>query len=280
MPLEISSHLRNQLKAALAEDVGAGDATSRALFAPGTRARARIIAKQAGVLCGADVAEALFHLADESLAIEKLHTDGDQLTAGDEVLRAEGDVIALLAVERTALNFLARLSGIATLTRRFVDLVEGTGVKLKDTRKTTPLWRALEKYAVRTGGGVNHRMGLDDAVMVKDTHADALGSPDALARAVERWKADGLRVYMEARNRNEVERALSLGADTVMLDNQPSDALSECIALCKGRAECEITGGVHEGNLRALAKLGPDTISLGLLTHSAPAFDFSMKTET
>jgi len=278
MNLALSTHMRNQLRAALVEDVGAGDATSRELFAPGTAARARILAKQTGVLCGIDVVEALFHLADERLAVEKLRADGARLAPGDEVLRAEGDVVALLSVERTALNFLARLSGIATLTRRLVDLVEGTGVKLKDTRKTTPLWRALEKYAVRTGGGVNHRMGLDDAVMVKDTHADALGSPEDLARAVARWKADGLHVYMEARDRAEVERALALGADTVMLDNQPEDELRACIALCKDRAECEITGGVNEGNLRALAELGPDTISLGCLTHSAPAFDFSMKT--
>ena len=279
MTLQLTPHLLQQLRAALAEDVGAGDVTSRALFPPGTPARARILAKAPGIVCGLRVVEALFHLGDESLACKRPADDGARVARGDVVLRVAGDAVALLSVERTALNFLGRLSGIATLTRRMVELCAGTRVRIRDTRKTTPLWRALEKYAVRAGGGENHRMGLDDAVMVKDTHLDALADKRTLTEAMAEWKRQGLRVYIEARNMQEVELALRVGADTVMLDNQPPEALRAAIARCQSRAEVEITGGVNEGNLRELAQLGPDTISLGALTHSARALDFSMKTE-
>lgn len=275
----ISTHVLHQLRASLAEDVGAGDVTSRALFSPGTTAKARIVAKEAGVVCGLPVVEALFQLADSSVDCERVVEDGTRVAAGDVVFRVAGDAATLLSVERTALNFLGRLSGVATFTRRMVDLCAGTPVRIKDTRKTTPLWRALEKYAVRIGGGENHRMGLDDAVMVKDTHLDALADRSILKKAMAEWKRQGLRVYMEARNLSEVDLALEVGADTVMLDNQPPEMLRAAIARCRGRAEIEITGGVNETNLAALARLGPDAVSLGALTHSARAVDFSMKTE-
>lgn len=279
MSLALTHHLLQQLRAALAEDVGAGDATSRALFPAGAPGRARILAKQAGVLCGLPVVEALFRLADEASLVEPLLPEGARLAPGDPVARIEGDACCLLSVERTALNFLSRLSGVATLTRRMVELCAGTRVRIRDTRKTTPLWRGLEKYAVRIGGGENHRMGLDDAVMVKDTHLDALADRGRLAAAMAEWRRAGLRVYFEARDLREVELGLALGVDTIMLDNQPPERLRACLERCRGRAEVEITGGVNPGNLRALAELGPDAISLGALTHSAPALDFSMKTQ-
>jgi nicotinate-nucleotide pyrophosphorylase (carboxylating) len=278
MDFRITTHIRNQMRATLAEDIGQGDVTSLELFDPTDKAEAVIRAKQHGVLCGAGIAGTLFLLADERLELEWRKSDGDILTPGDEILQLQGSVISLLSVERTALNFLARLSGIATLTRQYVDACEGTGACIRDTRKTTPLWRSMEKYAVRVGGGDNHRMGLDDGVMVKDTHADALGDPEILKSAVTNWKQKGLSIVFEARNMEEVECAIQSGADEVLLDNQSLEELRECIKACKGRIHCEISGGVTLSNVKQLAQLGPDSISIGSLTHSVPAFDFSMKT--
>jgi len=265
---------------ALAEDVGAGDLTTAAVVEPGTRARARITQKAAGVVFGFDVVEAVFRRLDPDVSIERVRPEGEWLADPPAVVLAlEGDAAALLTGERTALNFLAHLSGIATATARAVEALRGTSVKVLDTRKTTPGLRALEKQAVAAGGGHNHRMGLHDAILVKDNHiALAGGVGEATRRALQR-RPDGVAVEVECSSLPEVEEALAAGADRLLLDNMDPVQLRAAAALVAGRAELEASGGVTHEALRELGGTGVELVSLGSLTHSAPALDLSMTIE-
>ena len=266
------------VRAALAEDIGPGDVTTRAVLAGALRlrARARIVARQRGVLAGMPVVRLVFRELDHRLRFAALSRDGAQLSPGRTVASLSGPLPAILSGERVALNFLSRLSGIATLTRSFVRIARPYGTGILDTRKTTPLLRELEKYAVRAGGGLNHRFGLFDAVLIKDNHIAAAGSlPAAVAQARARLPR-GKAIEVEAQNLNEVRQALALKAEMIMLDNMSLRDLRSAIRLIGPAAKIEISGGVSLKNVASYARLGPDYISVGGLTHSAPSLDFSM----
>ena len=265
------------LRAALAEDVGPGDVTGELLVPADARGLARFSAKAEGVLAGIEVAGAICRIADGDVAVRTLRRDGERVGPGEVVLEAEGGARALLRAERTALNFLMRLSGIATLTARFVAAVDGTGARILDTRKTTPGWRALEKHAVRAGGGTNHRFALYDAVLVKENHL-AFGAD--LEAALAARPAD-MPAIVEAENLDEFRRAMAAGCDVVLLDDF---ALDDIKAARRERGErerplLEVSGGVNLDNVRACAEAGVDRISVGALTHSAPSLDFSCRVE-
>ena len=261
--------------AALAEDVGEGDVTTDATVDAAATGTADLVVKEDGVVCGLDVAEAVFRAVDPELRFERLVDEGAVVAAGTAVVRVIGPERAILTGERTALNFLARLSGVATLTRRYVDAVEGTGAAILDTRKTTPGLRALEKHAVACGGGRNHRFGLDDGVLVKDNHLRAAGS---VANAVERLRvAASLPIEVECDTLVQVEEALAAGADAILLDNMTPDLLRDAVALVDGRARLEASGGVTLDTIRAIAETGVDEISVGALTHSARSLDVSLE---
>jgi nicotinate-nucleotide pyrophosphorylase (carboxylating) len=262
-------------QAALAEDVGSGDATTLATVEASARARATITQKAPGVVFGLDAAEAAFAELDPEVAFERLAPEGVRQDAGTQVLRIEGAARALLSGERVALNLLQRLSGIATLTARYVEAVEGTGVRILDTRKTTPGLRTLEKAAVRAGGGTNHRIGLYDAILIKENHIAAAGGVQA---AVERARSayPDLPLAVECRNAGEIEEALRAGAPRLLLDNMDPAKLREAVAQVAGRAVLEASGGITLETVRAHAVEGLDFISVGALTHSAPALDLSL----
>lgn len=260
---------------ALAEDVGALDVTSAATVPNGTRAVATITQKAAGVVFGLDAAEATFLALDPDVEIERLGPEATWREPPAPVLRVTGDARSLLAAERTALNFLQRLSGVATLTARCVRAVEGTGATILDTRKTTPGLRTLEKAAVRAGGGANHRAGLHDMVLIKENHATLAGGVAAAVRAARAAFPD-LPLEVECATRAEVDEALEAGAPRILLDNMGPDELRAVAAHVAGRAELEASGGIVFDTLRAHAQTGVDFISIGALTHSAPALDLSL----
>ena len=266
------------VRAWIAEDLGAGDLTSEAVVPEGATARAVILLKERGVVCGLEPARAVFEVLDPEVAFETVTADGVE-TQG-EIARLEGDARALLGGERLALNLLGRLSGIATLTRRYVDAVDGTGATILDTRKTTPGLRGLEKYAVRCGGGTNHRLGLDDGVLIKDNH---LRLAESLGAAVELAKASGaeveVEVEVECESLEQVREALGTGADWILLDNMSPPRLEEAVALAAGRARLEASGGITLDNVRAVAETGVDFISIGALTHSARSLDVSLEVQ-
>ena len=250
---------------ALAEDVGDGDLTTRILVPPDARASARIEQREPGVIAGLEVAAAVFKRLDVELEPAK-----------DVVARLEGPAAGILTAERTALNFLGRLSGIATLTARYVQAVEGTGVQILDTRKTTPGLRELEKAAVVAGGGTNHRMGLHDALMIKENHAAAAGGLAAATRKAVAEAPEGVEVCVECETPEDVDIALEAGARRLLLDNMNPAELIECVARAGGRATLEASGGISLENVREVAETGIDFISVGALTHSAPALDLSL----
>lgn len=261
---------------ALDEDAGLGDITSRAIFPPDHRSRAFIEAAQDLVVCGLEVAARVFARVDPALQVTLTARDGERLRRGARVLTVTGPTAALLTAERTALNFLQRLSGVATQSRRFADAVAGTGVRIVDTRKTTPGWRALEKYAVRCGGCFNHRSSLGEHVLIKDNHIAAAGS---LTRAVQLTRGEAphtAKIEVEAKTMPEVREALRARADVILLDNMPPEKVVEAVALIAGAAVVEVSGGVRFETLRAYAIPGVDVISIGALTHSAPAADLSL----
>jgi nicotinate-nucleotide pyrophosphorylase (carboxylating) len=269
--------LRALVRRALDEDVGSGDVTSAATVPEGTRARAVVVQKAPGVIYGLAVAEATFLELDPGARFEALTEEGVWREGGD-VLAVEGEAHALLAGERTALNFLARLSGVATLAARCVAAVEGTGARVLDTRKTTPGLRLLEKAAVRAGGAQNHRVGLFDAILIKENHsAIAGGVGEAVRRA--QAAAPELPLEVEARSREEVEEALEAGAGRILLDNMTPDQLREMVKLVDGRAELECSGGMTLESIRDHASTGVQFVSVGALTHSAPALDLSLRLE-
>ncbi len=261
---------------ALEEDAGLGDLTSRAIFPATHRSRGAIDAKQDLVLCGVEIAARVFAKVDPALKTTLLARDGERVKKGAIVLRVEGPTAAMLTAERTALNFLQRLSGIATQARRYADAVAGTGVRIVDTRKTTPAWRALEKYAVRTGGCFNHRSSLGEHVLIKDNHIAAAGS---LMRAVELCRSaapHGAKIEVEAKTPAEVKEALRARAEIVLLDNMTPAQVRAAVKEIAGRAIVEISGGVKFDTLRDYAQPGVDVISIGALTHSAIAADLSL----
>jgi nicotinate-nucleotide pyrophosphorylase (carboxylating) len=262
---------------ALAEDLGAGDATSAATVDEDARARATITQKQPGVLFGLDVAEATFRQLDPDVEIERLASEGEWREGGP-VVRIQGRTRALLGAERTALNFLQRLSGVATATARAVKEIEGTGARILDTRKTTPGLRALEKAAVRAGGGVNHRAGLYDAILIKENHAAAAGGVGEAVRRARAASPD-LPLEVEVRDDAEIDEALGAGATRLLLDNMSPDRLRAAVSRVAGRAELEASGGITLANLREVATTGVEFVSVGALTHSAVALDLSLTLE-
>jgi nicotinate-nucleotide pyrophosphorylase (carboxylating) len=261
---------------ALAEDIGSGDLTSEALFGADDRCKAVILLKEAGVVCGLPVASATFRKLDQAIELERLAGEGELVAeVPQEVVRLTGRTWAILGAERVALNLLGRLSGIATLTRRFVEAVEGSGVAILDTRKTTPGLKILEKYAVQIGGGVNHRFGLFDAVLVKDNHLRLAGG---VAEAVRRLRTSvSLPLEVEADTLEQVGQALGLGVERILLDNMSPSEVTAAVELVAARAQLEVSGGVTLGNVRAYAETGVNAISIGALTHSARSLDVSLE---
>lgn len=267
----MSRKLADAVEPWLAEDVGAGDVTTLAVVDADAVCRAELLLREPGVVCGLEAAAAAFETLGARL--ELLAADGDRVEPGP-VSRVEGPARAVLTGERLALNLLGRLSGVATLTRRYVDAVAGTGVTILDTRKTTPGLRELEKHAVRCGGGQNNRLRLDGAILIKDNHLRLAGS---IGAAVERAMATGLPVEVECDTLEQVREALGAGADAILLDNMSPDELREAVALAGGRARLEASGGVTLETVRAIAETGVDAISVGALTHSARSLDVSLE---
>jgi len=261
---------------ALEEDAGLGDVTSRAIFPPRHRSRAQIEAGQDLVLCGLDVAARVFARADPRLAVRLDAADGDRVKKGRRVLRVSGPTEALLLAERTALNFLQRLSGIATLSRRFADAAGPLGVRVVDTRKTTPGFRALEKYAVRCGGCHNHRSSLGEHALIKDNHIAAAGSLGVAVRRARAGAPHGAKIEVEAKTLAEVREALRAGAEIILLDNMSPAQIRVAVGAIAGAALVEVSGGVRYETLAEFALPGVDVISVGALTHSAPAADLSL----
>ena len=271
--------VQHLIEIALKEDIGSGDITTENLIAPGLSGRGAIIAKEPLVIAGLDVAKRVFEYLDPEVAFKPKRHDGDTVKEGEMVVEIEGNLRALLMGERTALNFLQRLSGIATHTRSFIDALGEPRVRLVDTRKTTPGWRVLEKYAVRAGGAHNHRMGLYDGVLIKDNHIAVCGG---IKNAVERIRgriSHLLKIEVEASTQGEVKEALDAGADVIMLDNMDLEQIKAAIELIDGKAGVEVSGRVSRGDLLFLAAAGVDIISIGALTHAAKSMDISMRIE-
>ena len=268
---------REVVRRALAEDLGWGDVTTEATVRPEQRARGILLVKSPCVIAGIQVAEETFRQLDPAVSFETRRADGARCSAGDVVAQAHGSAAAMLTAERTALNLLQRMSGIATLTRAFVDAAGGS-ITVLDTRKTTPTLRALEKYAVRAGGGANHRSGLDDGILIKDNHIRLAGGVE---EAMKRMKAAGheMLIEVEAQSLDQVDAAIAAGAHIILLDNLPIEQIREAVRRIGGRAKTEISGGVTLDRLGELAKTGADYVSVGALTHSAPAADISLEIE-
>ncbi len=281
LPAELPKPLvEKAVRAALAEDLGrAGDITSAATIPPDTVARAVIAARKPGVIAGLDLARTAFTQMSAEIAFEAKVADGDAVTAGSTVATISGPARAILSAERVALNFLGHLSGVASATRRFADAIADTGAQIICTRKTTPGLRAFEKYAVRCGGGSNHRFGLDDAMLIKDNHIAVAGGVDA---AVERARAFAgilVKIEIEVDTLDQLGEALAAGADVVLLDNMPPDLLAQAVAINQGRAVLEASGNVTLDSVAAIAATGVDFISSGWITHSAPILDLGLDIE-
>jgi len=271
---QLSEEILNSIRLALKEDIGPEDVTTDSIVPLEAQMKGQIIAKQSGILAGLDVARAAYHLLDAEVTVAAQAEEGTRLEKGHILAFVSGRARSLLTVERTALNFLGRMSGIATLTRQFVDAVSGTRTIILDTRKTAPGLRAVDKLAVLRGGGQNHRIGLYDMILIKDNHIDFAGG---LAEAVRRARAvnSGLQIEVEARTMQDVEAALALGVERILLDNMSTEMMSESVRLTAGRAKLEASGNVSLETVRAIAETGVDFISIGALTHSAKVFDVS-----
>ncbi len=265
------------VRRALEEDLGrAGDLTSDAVLPPDLPGEAKIVVRRAGRIAGLDVAVATFRLLDGSIQAQKLQTDGEDAEAGAVLATFQGPARSLLTAERTALNFLGRLCGIATATRDLVAVVAPHGAQVVCTRKTTPGLRTLEKYAVRAGGGGNHRFGLDDAVLIKDNHLALAGGIRKAVERARRHVGHLVKIEVEVDSLDQLREALDLGVDVVLLDNMDLDTLREAVRLAKGRALTEASGGIRPGTAAAIAATGVDLLSVGWLTHSAPALDVAL----
>lgn len=277
--------LEGFVRQALQEDAPFGDMTTQAIVPPTVRGVGIFVAKSSGVICGLSIAQQTFALLDETVQFHPRCNDGDVVVAGSVIAEVEGKLQALLTGERVALNFLQRLSGIATLTRQFVEKAAPYGVRIADTRKTTPTLRWLEKYAVRCGGGINHRFSLSDGVLIKDNHIRAAGNLTEAVRRVRQNAHHLLRVEVEVQNLEQVREALECGVDALLLDNFRLEELQEAVDLVRAWSEqmgqplpiLEVSGGVTLESVEAIAQMGVDIISVGALTHSAPALDISME---
>lgn len=272
--------IQQLIASALKEDLGsAGDVTSKALM-PDARLAVHMVARETCVPAGLSLAADVFHAVDPNLVIRPLSEDGTRVEAGEDLLRIEGSALGVLSAERTALNFVQRLSGIATITRQYVDVVEDLGTQILDTRKTTPGWRLLEKYAVHCGGGVNHRAGLYDQILIKDNHLAhwrrSSGKSIAEAVATAREMSPGLLVEVEADNVPQVKKLIEAKPDWILLDNMTFGELEACVELCDGICKTEASGGITLDTLRGVAETGVDAISVGALTHSVKAVDIAL----
>ncbi len=265
------------IKRAVIEDINYVDVTTDYLVDENDRTSAKLIAKDEGILAGIDVALRVFTLLDADTAFEILKHDGDSVVKGDVIARISGKTRVLLKGERTALNLLQHMSGIATMTNRCVKLVEGTNAEITDTRKTLPGLRALQKYAVVCGGGKNHRFNLSDGAMLKDNHIDAYGSLTGAVAALRKKIGHMVKIEVETRTLEELDEALSAGVDVIMLDNMDCDTMQEAVRRTNGRALLEASGNITQENIRQVAACGVDIISLGALTHSVKCFDISMR---
>jgi nicotinate-nucleotide pyrophosphorylase (carboxylating) len=275
--------LRQHASRALDEDLGAGDVTTDLLVPATTSVTAALVARSTGVICGLGLARTVFQLLDSTAQVELLAADGDKVDGGATVLTVRGPARAILSAERVALNFVGRLSGIASLTRRYVELVEGLDTRIVDTRKTTPGLRSLEKYAVRCGGGHNHRSGLSDGFMLKDNHRAALVAAGLdlteAVRAARGRLGHGVAITVEVDDLDQIDEALEAGADTILLDNMTPDQLARAVRQIDGEALTEASGGITLETVRAAAESGVDLISVGALTHSAAALDVALELE-
>ena len=273
---EFPPAILSSIKQALEEDIGSGDVTTDPIVSPNAQTSGAIIAKQSGVVAGLAVAEAVFRMLDHEVRFSANVPEGSRVETGKVLAELSGSARALLTAERTALNFLGRMSGIATLTRQFVDRIAGTAGKILDTRKTAPGLRVVDKLAVQYGGGYNHRHGLYDMILIKDNHIDFAGS---LAEAVRLARASGstLEIEVEARTVEDVETAIQLGVERILLDNMTTDTMKRAVTLTAGRAKLEASGNVTLETVRQVAETGVDFISVGELTHSAKVFDVSLK---
>ena len=276
--LNLQPRIDSLIDLALDEDVAFGDVTSQSIFAVDHNSKARILAREDMVVCGLEVAKRVFARVDAALKVVVEVKDGDRVSKGSTILVVEGPTISILTAERTALNFLQRLSGIATLSGRFADAARATvsGVRIVDTRKTTPGWRALEKYAVRCGGCFNHRSSLSEHVLIKENHITAAGSLAKAVKMARDFAPHCAKIEVETENLDDVKEALEAGAEVIMLDNMSPAQVQAAVALIDKAAIIEISGGVRLSTMAEYALPGVDVISVGALTHSAPAADFSM----
>ncbi len=270
-------YIDDLIKTALAEDINYIDSTTDLLIDENSYSSAYLMAKDDGVLCGEEVAARVFTMLDREIDVKFLVNEGARISSGQKLAVIDGRTRPMLKAERTALNLLQHMSGIATYTRKCVDAVEGTNATIADTRKTLPGLRPIQKYAVTVGGGRNHRYNLTDAAMLKDNHIDAYGSITGAVNALRKKAGHMLRIEVEARNIEDVKEALECGVNVIMLDNMSADEMKRACALVNGRAKTEASGNVTLDNIREVAECGVDIISLGALTHSVRAFDISMK---
>lgn len=278
--MDIADKALGIIRLALAEDLGVeGDVTTRAVCEPGALGRASVVSRGACTVAGGPVAAKVFELAGDGAAYEVLVADGESASPGQSIARVEGPLSAILSGERTALNFLCHMTGIAALTARLVGIASPYGVKILDTRKTNPGMRPLEKYAVAMGGGANHRQGLYDGVLIKDNHIAAAGGLTLAVRRARNAYGDSFPIEVEADTLAEVREALDAGADIIMLDNMPPPMVTDALGLMGGRAKSEVSGGITPDDLAKYVKLGMDAISLGFITHSAPAADLLLELE-
>ena len=273
-------YLLKHIELSLSEDIGDGDHSSLACISKTETNKAKLVAKEEGIICGIDIAREVYALVDKSIKFTAMMKDGDRIKKGDIIFRVEGSAIGILTSERTALNYMQRLSGIATSTNEYVELIKGTGTKLLDTRKTTPSMRLFEKYAVKVGGGYNHRIGLYDMIMLKDNHIDfAGGVENAITKTKEYLKSLGkeLKIEVEVRSMEELERVLKIGGvDRIMLDNFTPELLQKAIERIGGKYETESSGGINKDTILSFAKTGVDFISVGALTHQIKSLDLSL----
>lgn len=273
-------YLLKHIELSLSEDIGDGDHSSLACISKSETNKAKLVAKEEGIICGIDIAREVYALVDKSIKFTAMMKDGDRIKKGDIIFRVEGSAIGILTSERTALNYMQRLSGIATSTNEYVELIKGTGTKLLDTRKTTPSMRLFEKYAVKVGGGYNHRIGLYDMIMLKDNHIDfAGGVENAITKTKEYLKSLGkeLKIEVEVRSMEELERVLKIGGiNRIMLDNFTPELLQKAIERIGGKYETESSGGINKDTILNFAKTGVDFISVGALTHQIKSLDLSL----
>jgi nicotinate-nucleotide pyrophosphorylase (carboxylating) len=277
MTLIAFQQVKNLIQTAIEEDIGRGDVTTEATIAKDVKWRAHLISKQEVVMAGIDVFAEVYAVLDKSVQVKPNYQDGELISAGTQIADLEGTACSLLIGERVALNFLQRLTGIATLTRQYIEAVRGYPVAIVDTRKTTPGWRVLEKYAVRMGGGKNHRHDLGDGVLIKDNHIVAAGGIKQAVDMARQHSHHLLKIEVEVETLDQVQEALKAGAEVIMLDNMPLAMLAEAVKMIAGRAVVEASGGVSLESVVEVARTGVDLISVGRLTHSAPSADIHVE---